>query len=405
MNTEDFSQVLSKLRAYVEREDFKGYDPYDALNSRVHFSRFGKWGPVLAIQLQKRNPINIRSLLGIEKDYNPKGIGLLLHAYSTLYEHEASEEVLETTKKLFEWLCNNPSKGYSGYCWGYNFDWANPAKYLPAFTPSIVVTGFVGKGIFKYHHATKDPKALDVLRSSCDFILHDLPRSVTEEGICFSYTPVVKDACYNASMLGAELFAKVYSVTGEEQLRDLATQAVEFVLARQFDDGHWNYSLDLESGQERRQIDFHQGFVLDSLHAYLKYTQNTDPKYRDALARGGAYYRHAQFAENGRSLWRLPKTWPVDIHHQAQGIITFSKLAHLDPEYFSFAEKIAAWTIAHMQDEEGFFYYRRGRFFTNRIPYMRWGQAWMMVGLSELLNRTKAMQGSSQTEQTQSIAG
>ena len=185
MNTEDFSRALSRLRTYVEREGFKGYDPYDTLNGRIDFSRLGKWGPVLAIQVQKRNPINVRPWLGVKKGYNPKGIGLLLHAYSTLYEHEAREETKKIAQHLFEWLCNHPSKGYSGYCWGYNFDWASPAKYLAAYTPSIVVTGFVGKGIFRYYQVTKDPKALDVLRSSCDFMLRDLPRSVTEEGICY----------------------------------------------------------------------------------------------------------------------------------------------------------------------------------------------------------------------------
>jgi len=49
------------------------------------------------------------------------------------------------------------------------------------------------------------------------------------------------------------------------------------------------------------------------------------------------------------------------------------------------AYKIGRWAITHMQDREGFFYYQKTRFFTNRIPYIRWGQAWMMYGFSRLL--------------------
>jgi hypothetical protein len=91
-----------------------------------------------------------------------------------------------------------------------------------------------------------------------------------------------------------------------------------------------------------------------------------------------------QFFDSGQSLWRLPRQWPTDIHSQSQGIITFSKLKDLDRNYLPFAKKIAAWTITHMQDKKGYFYFRKYPWFTNRIPYMRWGQAWMMLALSEL---------------------
>lgn len=382
-----FAQALARLRAYIEAERFRGYDPYDTLNAGVDFSRLGKWSPVFAIQFQKRNPINIRPQLGIEKGYNPKGMGLLLEAYSILYEHNQEEETKETAEFLFNWLRVNASQGYSGSCWGYNFDWASPAKYLKAYTPSVVVTSFVGRGIYRYHQATKDPEALNVLRSACDFVMQDLPRLETRDGICFSYTPIVQDCCYNASMLGAELLSSVYAMTGEEVLRDLATQAVRFTVAHQHEDGRWNYSLDLDSVIERKQIDFHQGFILDSLHAYIQHT-GADEKFRQALERGARFYREEQFDETGRAKWRLPKAWPADIHCQAQGIISFSKLAHLDEGYLPFSKKVAEWTITNMQDREGFFYYRKGRVLTNKIPYIRWAQAWMMVALSELISRS-----------------
>ena len=75
---------LHSLREYIEGEKFKGYDPYDTLTSPFPFKIFGKWGPIIATQIQKRNPFNARKLLRIKKDYNPKGLGLLLHSYSIL---------------------------------------------------------------------------------------------------------------------------------------------------------------------------------------------------------------------------------------------------------------------------------------------------------------------------------
>jgi len=43
-----FKYSKDKLQAYVEAENFKGYDPYDTLNSPIPFHWLGKWGPVLA---------------------------------------------------------------------------------------------------------------------------------------------------------------------------------------------------------------------------------------------------------------------------------------------------------------------------------------------------------------------
>ena len=382
---EDLYDAMTRLRSYVEAQRFAGYDPYDALNASFDFSRFGPWGPVLAIQIQKRNPLNIRSLLNVQKGINPKAMGLFLYAYSQLYELEKNEHYLEKARYLFRMIGETVSKGYSGAGWGYNFDWASPGKYLPAYTPSVVVTAFVARGLFKYYLVTRDAEAYSLLLSASHFILEDLPQTETEDGICISYTPVKKDCCYNASLLGAELLARVYALTNDERLRTIALKAADFVIAHQYDDGHWKYSIDLKTGKERNQVDFHQGFLLDCLKDITRYTRETNDVYKKAILKGAYFYKNEQFSTNGRSMWRLPSRWPVDIHQQAQGIITFSKLASIDDSFGVFSERIARWTVNHMQDKSGYFYYRKNRLWTNKISYMRWGQAWMMTALSQLI--------------------
>lgn len=381
--------AMTRLRAYVESEGFDGYDPYDALNARLPFGRLGRWGPVLAIQLHKRNPLNLRPLMGIEKGRNPKGAGLLLRAYALLYERDGDEAALKTARTLFEWLADHPSPGYSGACWGYNFEWANPEKVVPAYAPSVVVTSFVGQGIAEYHRVSGDGRARAVLRSACDFVLQDLPIEEIGDGLCISYTPLKPDRCYNASLLGAELLARTYALTGEASLRDVAERAVRYVVARQHDDGRWNYSVDRTTDRERPQVDFHQGFVLDSIRACVEAAGLDPERYRDTLERGAAFYRREQFTDDGRARWRLPGDWPADIHHQAQGVLTFARQADLDPNYLPFARTVALWTIRNMQDERGYFYYRRYRHFANKISYMRWGQAWMMLALATLAQRAE----------------
>lgn len=389
MNSEKIEKSLVKLKTYIESEDFKGYDPYDTLNSKPLKKMLGKCLPIIAIQFQKRNPVNIRPLLGIQKEINPKAMGLFLNAYANLYEIDHKNVVAEKMAFFIKWLEQNSLKGYSGCCWGYNFPWASPEKFTAKNTPNIVVSATIGKGLFAFYELTRSEVALDMLNGLAEFILKDLPVTEDKTGICFSYTPGKKDCCYNASLLGAEILARLFSLTGDEKLRAAAVKALDFVVVRQKESGMWNYSIDLDTGSERKQIDFHQGFVLESIAAIMKYTKNTEIKYSAALEKGLRFYYENQFQRDGRSKWRLPQNMPIEIHNQAQGIISFALLKEYAPEYFPFAQTIAEWTIKNMQDREGFFYYQNHHLYKNRISYMRWSQAWMLLALTILMKVRK----------------
>ena len=319
-------ESLKKLLNYIEAENFIGFDPYDTLNSWIPFRAFGKWFPILAIQFQKRNPINIRHLLGIKKDYNPKAIGLFLYGYSLLYKNEPKLEYLNKMDFFFRWLADNRSKGFRGAGWGYNFPWASEEKYLESFTPSAVVTGFISRGIYQYYLATKNKEAKALLLDAATFILEELPRYSDKTGICFSYTPLKQDICYNASLLAAEVIAINYQLGQlSEKYKNLCKEAVEFIISRQHPDGVWMYSMDKKTGNERKQVDFHQGYIIESIMNISQWLNVNMDHWHDAVAKGLYYYNSRQFFPEGRSLWRVPKTFPVEIHNQSQGIITFIK--------------------------------------------------------------------------------
>ncbi len=379
-------EPLERLGKYVEGEGFAGYDPYDALNGWVPFRLGGRWAGAVWTQIHKRNPVNLRPVLGIGRGRNPKGIGLFLAGYSKLRSRKNGEEI---ARELFEWLMENRSAGFAGTSWGYNFDWVNPVKTVEAGVPSAVVTAFVAKGIFAYFERTGDLRAREAILGCCEYVLEELPRTETVEGTCFSYTHLKRDCCFNANMLAAEILAMGYYLGGEEKWGELARRALLFTIAHQKADGRWNYSRDWKTGRERAQIDFHQGFVLDSIDAVARLTDFESEEVEKALEKGTAFYREAQFFPDGRSKWRLPKEWPVEIHNQAQGILTMTRLRRIRPDYLPFAETIADWTIRNMQDRRGYFYYRKYPRFTNKIPYMRWAQAWMFLALVELTEALK----------------
>jgi hypothetical protein len=60
-----------------------------------------------------------------------------------------------------------------------------------------------------------------------------------------------------------------------------------------------------------------------------------------------------------------------------------------DTEYLTFSNTIAQWAVKNMKDEKGFFYYQKWPLFTNKMSYMRWGQAWMMIALSSIIKEMK----------------
>jgi hypothetical protein len=49
-----------------------------------------------------------------------------------------------------------------------------------------------------------------------------------------------------------------------------------------------------------------------------------------------------------------------------------------------------------MQDARGFFYYQQHRRYTNRIPYMRWSQSWMLYGMEKMLEARCQMSAKTQ---------
>ncbi len=372
-----FADALERVLGYAEARGFAGPDPYDLLASPLPLRSLPPVVSFALTQLHKRNPFSLRRALKIPPVLMPKAAGLFLKAYAL--RHGQTGVYGAQMTELFDWIVEHSVETEHGWSWGLPYAYSSLTKFQSPNTPSAVVTAFIHDGVCEYLRVTGDERARAVIEAATAFIIHDLPRTERDDGLCFSYTPIQRDECFNANALVARLLAQTYAVTGDEHLRDLARRSVDYTLARQQPEGFWNYRIKSD-GTEKRQIDFHQGFILDSLMDYAAATGDDDPALRDAIKRGARFYRDEQFTADGRALWRWPKAWPADIHNQAQGIITFSKLGDLDT-----AARIAAWTLDHMRDADGAFIYRRGRLIQNQVRHMRWGQAWMALALAELL--------------------
>jgi uncharacterized protein YyaL (SSP411 family) len=180
-------------------------------------------------------------------------------------------------------------------------------------------------------------------------------------------------------MKGARLLAQVYSVTRETDLKETATQTVRYVVKNQKPDGSWLYS----KGDTRTWVDnFHTGYVLDSLQEFILYTGATE--YEGILQRGYDYYRRTFFTGEGIPKYYSTRTYPIDSTVVAQSLLTLIRFGDID-----LATQVALWAVRHMQAKEGYFYYQMKRWGTNRIPYMRWSNAWMFLSLASLVSQLR----------------
>lgn len=387
-------QAFLKLKQYCEREDFKGWDPYDGLNSKIFqalpFLKHSALCRLVVIQGFKRCPINLRPLALVPKEHNAKGIGLFLQGYCNLYKlvkagphlatHFGSEGVLAIRiRHLADLLLTLRSQGeYSGACWGYNFDWQARRLFLfPRYTPTVVATYFCATALMEAYEITKEQRYLDVALSSADFVAKDLHRTPYKDGFLFSYSPLHgNDTVFNASLLGAALLSHAYRYTGKAEYRDLARQTVQACCQGQESDGSWVYGLLPVQGWKDS---FHTGYNLDALIAYQTFTGDTT--FAENIERGFDYYIANFFEEDGTPKYYHDRTYPIDIHCPGQLLVTLARLGKYDV-YETLADKVMGRTISDMQDKKGYFYYQMKPGLSSKISYMRWSNAFMFCAMS-----------------------
>ena len=95
--------------------------------------------------------------------------------------------------------------------------------------------------------------------------------------------------------------------------------------------------------------------------------------------------RRLSFLPDGTPRYYNYKTLPLDIQCSSQAIDTLVFFHDRDPRGLPLAAKVAQWTITHMQDRTGYFYYRRySPWLVNKTPTLHWGQATMLCALAGL---------------------
>jgi hypothetical protein len=450
-NLNDIKEITLRLLSYCRKNDFAGYDPYDALNSELfkrlpfHDSRL----PRLALtQMLKRSPINFRPLLSIPKTQNPKAIALFLMAFLKLEKiglledagliplmvqklidlrspddpatyptinHELStancQSVSPTNCELETVNCE-PSTVNRYYSWGYSFPWQGRSVLASRGSANLVCTVFVANALLDLYESSLLPQVssdvqqslpptssdagasseayltpsasnasyLEMATSAAEYLLNELYWSDSSVA-GFSYPlPSLKNRVHNANFLGAALFCRVYKHIGKKKYLEPALKAARYSAKMQQPDGSWDYG---EHETQHWVDNFHTGYNLSALRTICS-SLNTD-EFEPHIRRGFKFYRDHFFREDGAPKYFHNKTYPLDIHSVAQSILTLLEFRDLDQDNPDLANRVFHWAAKNMLDEHGYFYYQITPYYKNKIPYMRWSQAWMLLALATLL--------------------
>jgi hypothetical protein len=249
-----------------------------------------------------------------------------------------------------------------------------------AFSPNAIATYFCGTAFLDVAETFGDPEAQVIANSVGKFFIARLNRSVDlEDQVCFSYTPGDRALIYNASALVGAFLARLGHQSKNDEYSELAKRCMNFVAAAQHRDGSWAYG----AKPSQSWIDhFHTGYNLCAISDYSCFSG--DASHEAALDRGYSFYKRLFFRGDGAPKYFHNSVYPIDVHSCSQAILTFCAFRWRDPSAVELALRTAIWTVRNMQSPEGFFYYQRHRFWTNRTPYMRWGQAWMFRALANL---------------------
>lgn len=377
--------ISQSLLSGVQNLDYKGYDPYDFLNSTLfHKSKLDsvKLFRLLWIQLGKRSPINVRPLIGVPESRNPKGIALFILGMLEDHERLNDEIYLQESIKLADWLITQQCSPeiWRHACWGYNFNWQARAFYVPKGMPNIITTCYVAQALYKLGISTESEQYIETALDAANFILKHLLTEVDGHTF-FAYIPKEATFVHNANLWGSAWLAKAGVELGNDDLQEMAILTSTQSIKAQNKDGAWFYG----ERKHHQFIDgFHTGFNLEALNILRASLNITE--FDSAISLGMNYYRDTFFHNDGTAKYYNNNVYPLDMHSFSQAVLTLLKVGNTEADIV-LAKKIMCLAIDTMYLPSGqHFIYQRHRWFSNKINYTRWTQAWAYYGLACLNN-------------------
>ena len=174
---------------------------------------------------------------------------------------------LSFAEDSINWLANNYSKGFNGYCWGINMPWVSKIAVYDENIPHVTHTPYALEAFIKFQKLTGTKEYEDIIVSIFNFLENDLNKIIdNNKQLAVSYSPKIeKRIVINANsyaMLCYTLLANK-SPLGRDYSEDKIKRLYQFLVDHQNADGSWYYFSDDAPGNF---IDcFHTCFVIKNI--------------------------------------------------------------------------------------------------------------------------------------------
>lgn len=388
--------VIDDLSNWMEKEEFKGWDPYDikGLGFYLKLKSRRKILDKVLIRLiefiESFFPLFLRRVFQIKKTTNNKSLGLILSSYSLLAKID--KNYFNKIENLYTLLMKNQSEGFQGISWGYPFDWQSK-KFIPKNTPSSVVTSTVGEGMYNAYKATNDTKYLQVCIEICEFFINSLNiKEIDSSTICFSYTPVDDFMVHNANLFVAEFLIKIGKETENNSYIELGLKAANYAIVEQKDEGflpYWGMEQTQKySGGVERTDHYHSGFEIRMLYSIYKLTEK--PQYKEAYTKYFKWFLENMYTSNGLIKNSPNNIYPINIHSTAESILLLSILKKEGIVSEEKINQVFDWNEKNMKLDKGqYIYLIKNISFIGevkiKISMIRWGQSWILRAYTQML--------------------
>jgi hypothetical protein len=386
-------EMIAPFVGWLDRNGFNSYDQYDLWSTR-----FGK----LAKRLYYRHnrlgsplvaPIFLADILvpAIRGAFVPKrrfpiADAHFIMAFVNLFELLGDAGWLRRAERMADELLVAAIPGYSGYCWGYPFDWETSNGLLDTGTPLITTTPYCFEAYLNLFDATRNDRYLAIAQSAAEFAARDIRDTrVSADAFAASYTPGDDTRVTNASAYRAFMLAEAYGRFDRADYKEKATANINFILQTQRPDGSWLYAVD--TAHNAFIDNFHTCFVLKNLYKANKHLRRADVS--SAIEKGYRFYRTELFNASGvpkpfAAVGRL-QVVQIEGYDYAEGIALGALLDGTIHGALTHATELAARVRKTFQLEDGHFVTRLNvGGISHTVPYLRWPQAQMFCALTSL---------------------
>jgi len=283
------------IEHYLLKESLATYDPYDIwiTNSGKKIKQFyyghKRLGilPAGALTIYDFY-INNHKRIGYDKREYPLVRGQAALTLINLYKKTKNKTYLEYAKKHIDWLLENGSKGYSGYCWGLNYDWVYSAtNTYDSNIPFSTHTPYPLEAMVRYYQITKDKSLIEPIKSVYNFFEQDIQiMRESSDRVILSYGVEKDRIVANANAYAMYCYALLLEFFPEEEhyIKEKITKLYNFVRSVQNDDGSWLYS----PYDNNTFIDtFHSAFIMKNI---FKTNQIVALKGSEMILKQGYHY-------------------------------------------------------------------------------------------------------------------